>query len=102
MKKPRKTLKKAAVAVKRKPATRKKFPYDRIAKLWALGKTIPQIAESIGRVGKGDDPYHALRVALTRMHQGCTDAKGNVIRLPHRVSQKTVKLATKAGKKAGD
>jgi hypothetical protein len=102
MKKPSKRLKKAALAVKPKLAKRRRFPYARIAKLWALEKTIPQIAKAIDRVGKGDDPYHSLRVALTKMHRGYTDTKGNVVKLPHRVSQKTVKLATKAGKRAGD
>jgi hypothetical protein len=101
LKKSRKKLKRPALAVKHKPAKRRKFPYARIAKLWALQKTIPQIAKAIGRVGKGDDPYHALRVALTRMHQGYTDAKGNLVKLPHRVSDTAVKAATKAGKRAG-
>jgi hypothetical protein len=31
--------------------------------MWAREKTIPEIAKAIGRVDKGDDPYHALRVA---------------------------------------
>jgi hypothetical protein len=34
------------------------------------------------------------------MHRGFKDAKGNIVKLPHRVSKKTLKLATKAGKKA--
>jgi hypothetical protein len=68
--------------------------------MWVQEKTIPEIAKAIGRVGKGDDPYHALRVTLTKMHRGFKDAKGNIVKLPHRVSKKTLKLATKAGKRA--
>ena len=99
MKKPSKTTKKATRPAKRKTAKRRPVPYQKIADLWAQEKTIPQIAKAIGRVGKGDDPYHALRVALTKMHKGYRDFKGDLVKLPHRVSQKTVKLATKAGKK---
>jgi hypothetical protein len=84
----------------RKRATSRAFPYEQVAKLWALKKTIPEIAKAIGRVGKGDDPYHSLRVSLTRMHKGYRTAEGAIAKLPHRVSQKTVKLATKAGKRA--
>jgi hypothetical protein len=68
--------------------------------MWAQERTIPEIAKAIGRVGKGDDPYHALRVVLTRMHKGYKDKCGNIVTLPHRVSPKTLKLATKAGRKA--
>jgi hypothetical protein len=68
--------------------------------MWAQEKTIPEIAKAIGRVGKGDDPYHSLRVALSKMHKGYQDTQGNVVKLPYRVSRKTVKLAMKAGKKA--
>jgi hypothetical protein len=68
--------------------------------MWAQKKTIPEIATAIDRVGKGDDPYHSLRVTLTRMHKGYRTAGGAIAKLPHRVSKKTLKLATKAGKKA--
>jgi hypothetical protein len=67
---------------------------------WAQEKTIPEIAKAIRRIGKGDDPYHSLRVALTQMHTAYKNAQGDIVKLPHRVSQKTLKLATKAGKKA--
>jgi len=100
MKKPSKTRKKATRPAKRKTPKRRLFPYEKVADLWAQEKTIPEIAKAIGRVGNGDDPYHALRVALTKMHKGYTNAKGNLVKLSHRVSQKTVKLATKAGKRA--
>lgn len=100
MSKSSKTPKKVTHPEKRKRATSRAFPYEKVAKLWALKKTIPEIAKAIGRVGKGDDPYHSLRVTLTKMHRGFKDAKGNVVKLPHRVSQKTLKLATKAGKRA--
>lgn len=95
-----KTPKKTALPAERKRATSRLFPYAKVAEMWAQKKTIPEIAKAIGRVGKGDDPYHSLRVALTRMHKGYKNAEGKVAKLPHRVSQKTLKLATKAGKKA--
>jgi hypothetical protein len=64
------------------------------------GKSHPGDRKAIRRIGKGNDPYHSLRVALTRMHKGYKDKSGNIVTLPYRVSQKTVKLAIKAGKKA--
>jgi hypothetical protein len=95
-----KTPKKTAHPAKRKPTTRRPVPYEKIAKLWAQKKTIPQIAKAVGRVGKGDDPYHSLRVALTHMHKGYKDTSGKIVKLAHRVSRKTLTLATKAGRKA--
>ena len=68
--------------------------------MWAQEKTIPEIAKAIRRVGKADDKFHALRIFLTKMHKGYKNPEGEVVKLPHRVSQKTLKLATKAGKKA--
>jgi hypothetical protein len=100
MTKKSKKLKKASRPAKRKRATSRPFPYEQVAKMWAQEKTVPEIAKAIGRVGKGDDPYHSLRVALTHMHKGYKNPEGKVVRLPHRVSQKTLKLATKAGKRA--
>jgi hypothetical protein len=91
---------KAARTAKSKPAKRSPVPYAQIAKLWSQKKTIPEIAKAIGGVGKGDDPYHSLRVTLTKMHKGYKNSEGNVVKLPHRVSRKTLKLATKAGKRA--
>lgn len=92
--------KKSARPEKRKRATNRPFPYERVAKLWAAKKTIPQIAKAIGRVGKGDDPYHALRVTLTKMHRGYADKSGKIVKLPHRISRKALNAATKAGKRA--
>jgi hypothetical protein len=92
--------KKSVRFAKRKRATSRPFPYEQVANMWAEKKTIPEIANAIGRLGKGDDPYHSLRVALTRMHKGYKDKSGNIVTLPHRVSRKTLKLATKAGRKA--
>jgi len=100
MKKPSKTTKKATRPAKPKTTKRRLFPYEKVADLWAQEKTIPEIAKAIGRVGKGDDRYHAFRVALTKMHKGFKNAEGNLVKLPHRVSQKTVKLSVKAGKRA--
>jgi hypothetical protein len=95
-----KRKKSARRPAKPKKAKRRPVRYEQIAKLWAEEKTIPEIAKAVGRVGKGVDPYHSLRVILTKMHTGCKDAKGNVVKLPYRVSHKTVKLAIKAGKRA--
>jgi hypothetical protein len=100
MTKASKAQKKAARPAKRKRATSRPFPYAEVAEMWEQGKTIPEIAKAVGRVGKGDDPYHSLRVALTKMHKGYKDQSGNIATLPHRVSPKTLKLATKAGKRA--
>jgi len=96
-------MKKATPAPKNAKARRDKrraFPYQKVAELWADGKTIAEIAKAIGRVGTGNDPYHSLRVFLTRMHHGYMNAEGKLVKLPHRVSQKTVRLSRKAGKKA--
>jgi hypothetical protein len=72
MTKTSKTLKKVSNATKRRA-----FPYERVAKMWAQGKKIAQIAKAIDRVGKGDDPYRALRISLTRMHKGsCSTREG--------------------------
>ena len=96
-------MKKATPASKKakaRRAERRPFPYAEVAELWADGKTIAEIAKAIGRVGTGNDPYHSLRVVLTRMHRGYKDSHGKLVKLPHRVSQKTVRLSRKAGKKA--
>ena len=100
MTKASKTPKKAARPAKRKRATNRPFPYEKVAKMWAQEKTIPEIATAIDRVGKGDDKFHALRIFLTKMHKGYRDAEGKILKLPYRVSATTVKLTTKAGRKA--
>lgn len=99
MTKASKTPKKSARPAKRKRATSRPFPYAKVAEMWAQKKTIPEIATAIDRAGKGDDPYHSLRVALTKMHKGFKNSKGEIVKLPHRVSKKTLKLATMAGRK---
>jgi hypothetical protein len=93
-------LKKAARSAKRKGATSRPFPYEQVAKMWAQEKTIPEIAKAIRRVGKGDDKFHALRIFLSKMHKGYKNAEGNIVKLPYRISRKTLKLAVKAGKRA--
>jgi hypothetical protein len=92
--------KKSARSANRKRATSRAFPYAKVAEMWAQEKTIPEIAKAIDRVGKGDDKFHALRIFLSKMHKGYKDAEGNIVKLPYRVSLKTVKLAIKAGKRA--
>jgi hypothetical protein len=83
------------------PTKRRPFPYVRVAKLWTKGRTIAEIAKAIDRVGAGKDPHHGLRVVLTRMHKGYKGADGKLVKLPYRVTSKTLKLATAAGKKSG-
>jgi hypothetical protein len=100
----RKAVKKAARKKATKPATKKlkrrEFPYQRVLKLWKAGKTLETIARATGRYQpKADDPLHGFRVSLTRFHKG-VKIGGKIVKLPHRVSKKTLKLATKAGKKA--
>jgi hypothetical protein len=100
MKKSSKKLKKKVRAAKSKNVKRRLVPYEQIAKMWAQEKTIPEIAKAIGRVGKGDDPYHSVRVILTTMHKGFKDKSGETVKLPHRVTPAALRAATKAGKKA--
>jgi hypothetical protein len=96
-----KKLKKSARPAKRKRATTSRlFPYAKVAEMWAQKKTIPEIATAIDRVGKGDDKFHALRIFLSKMHKGYKNTEGKVVKLPYRVSHKTLKLAVKAGKRA--
>lgn len=94
-----KPVAKAPKKAKARPAKRRPFPYAEVAELWADGKTIAEIARAIGRVGTGNDPYHSLRVFLTRMHHGYMNAEGKLVKLPHRVSKKTLRLAKLAGTK---
>ena len=100
MSKTSKTPKKTALPTKRKRATSRPFPYEKVATLWVQEKTIPEIAKAIGRVGTGDDPYHSLRVSLTRMHRGYKTSKGEIVKLPYRINKKSLSAATKAGKRA--
>ena len=82
-------MKKASSAPKKvaKPKSKRRpFPYSKVAKLWAAGKTIPEIAEAIGRVGKGKD--RAATVGTTRIiekivdvHQDSIKGPANAVRL---------------------
>jgi hypothetical protein len=83
-----------------KGAQRRPFPYEEVGRMWAKGKTIAEIAKAIGRVGEGKDPYHGLRVVLTRMHRGYRNPEGKLVKLPYRVSKKTLRSAANAGKKS--
>ena len=85
---------------KAKRSKRRPFPYAKVAVLWSEGKTIAEIAKAIGRVGEGKDPHHALRVVLTRMHHGYKDEDGKIVKLPHRISRKILRLSKKAGLRA--
>ncbi|MGA3104541.1 MAG: hypothetical protein ABSD53_08680 [Terriglobales bacterium] len=103
-KKVRKTVKKAkrktTKPAAKKPIQRRAFPYQQVLKMWKAGKTLEKIARAVGRYQKdADDPLHSFRVSLTRFHKGVR-IDGKLVKLPHRVSRKTLKLATTAGKKA--
>ena len=79
-------------------AKRNRFPYDLVAKLWAKGKTIAEIAERIGRIDlsrEDGDKYHTMRVFLMRMHAGYKDRDGKIVKLPYRASRKLVRAAKK-------
>jgi hypothetical protein len=102
--KARNAVKKAARKKATKPAAKKlkrrEFPYQQVLKMWKAGKTMESIARATGRYQKdAADPLHSFRVSLTRFHRG-VKIGGKIVKLPHRVSKKTLKLATKAGKKA--
>ena len=86
----------------RKRCQYRRFPYLKVAKLWAQGKTIAQIASRIKRVDQNNlsDPYHSLRNLLHRMHKGYRNHNGQIVKLPHRVSKATVRAARKAGLRA--
>jgi hypothetical protein len=100
MNKASKTPKKTARCAKRKRATNRPFLYEQVAKMWALKKTIPEIAKAIGRVGTGDDRFYPPRVALTKMHPCYKNRFGKIAKLPHRITRATLKAATRAGKRA--
>ena len=103
-KKARKAVKKAARKKAIKPAAKKlkrrEFPYQQVLKMWQAGKTLETIARATGHYQpKADDPLRSFRVSLTRFHKG-VKLDGRLVKLPYRISPKTLKLATKAGKKA--
>jgi hypothetical protein len=82
----------------------RKFPYERVAQMWHQGKSIAEIGRTIKRVDTDNpngDLYHSLRNFLWRMHQqGYLNKAGRRVRLPHRVSAKTIRAARKAGLRA--
>ena len=81
---------------------RRQFPYIEIATLWNEGRTISEIANTIGRVDHDNpkDPFHSLRNCLCRMHKaGYVDASGQRVKLSYRVSEATVSKATIAGRR---
>jgi hypothetical protein len=96
----KKAKRKATKPTGKKPMKRREFPYEKVLKMWNAGKTMESIARAVGRFQKdADDPLHGFRVSLTRFHKGVRIG-GKLVKLSHRVSRKTLKLATKAGKKA--
>jgi integrase/recombinase XerD len=62
-----------------------RFPHTSVAKMWEQGMAMKEIAIAIGRVDEGDDPYHTVNVALTRMHRvGYKNERGERVKLPYR------------------
>jgi hypothetical protein len=103
-KKTRKAMKKAerktTKPTAKKPLQRRKFPYQQVLLMWKAGKTLETIARAVGRYQKNaDDPLHGFRVSLTRFHKG-VNLNGRLVKLPHRVSNSSIKMSRKAGKKA--
>ncbi len=82
----------------------KRFPYAEVAKMWAEGRTIAEIARATKRVDRADpngDLYHSLRNFLYRMHtRGYIGADGQIVRLPYRVSKRRVRAGRRAGLRA--
>jgi hypothetical protein len=100
----RKAVKKAAPKKATKPAARnlkrREFPYQRVLKMWKAGETLETIARATGRFQKDAvDPLRSFRVSLTRFHKG-VKLDGRLVKLPYRVSESSVNLSRKAGKKA--
>ena len=94
------TTRKSTVKVRgAKKRAYRPFPYARIARMWSAKKTIAQIARAIGRFDNKNPKrsLHAVRDCLRRMHYGYVDARGRLVKLPHRVSQATVQACRKAG-----
>lgn len=94
------SITKSGVEVRgRKQRAYRPFPYARIARMWSAKKTIAQIARAIGRFDKKNPKrsLHAVRDCLRRMHKGYVDARGHLVKLPHRVSPATVRACRKAG-----
>lgn len=81
----------------------RRFPYSRVAHMWRKGMTIAKIGRAVSLVDKDNpnrDLYHSLRNFLYRMHRGYKNNSGRIVRLPYRVSTKTVRAARKAGLRA--
>src|SRR4029077_7643257 len=80
----------------------RKFPYERVAKMWGKGITIGRIARAIDREDKDNpnDPYHSLPNFLYEMAKGYTTGIGPVVKLPHRVSKAALRAARSAGLRA--
>lgn len=71
----------------------RQFPYNKVADLWNDGKTISEIAHTVGWFESDKrDPCHSLRNFLRVMHQkGYMDASGRRVKLPYRVPQESIK-----------
>jgi hypothetical protein len=97
------TLKSAVVKAKHRRKQRQPFPYDRLAKMWAAGKSIATIAQTLGRIDKHNpnDPYHSLRNFMYQLRKrGYRDENGKLLKLPRHVGNSTVRACQRAGLRA--
>ena len=98
-----KSLNAAVHSGKKRRKQRRHFPYERLAKMWAAGKTIAVIAQTLGYIDKHNpkDPYHSLRNFMYQLRKrGYRNDDGKPVKLPRRVAKSTVKACTLAGLRA--
>ena len=96
-------VKTAMRGAKHRRKQRRPFPYARLAKMWAAGKSIATIARALGRIDQHNpnDPYHSLRNFMYNLRKrGYRDENGQVVKLPYHVDKSTRKAAQRAGLRA--
>jgi integrase len=73
-----------------------------VEKMWGEDKKISEIARAINLVDTNNprDPYHSCRNLLYQMHKGYRNRKGEIVKLPHRVPETTIRKSAEAGRKA--
>jgi hypothetical protein len=96
-------VKTAMRETKHRRKQRRPFPYARLAKMWAAGKSIATIARALGRIDKHNpkDPYHSLRNFMYQLRKHAyRDENGALLKLPYHVGTSTRKAAQRAGLRA--
>jgi hypothetical protein len=73
-----------------------------VEKMWSEDKKIPEMARAVDLVDANNprDPYHSFRNLLYRMHKGYRNQDGQIVKLPHRDSDATIRKSVEAGKRA--